>query len=56
MGKRALVDQLVRASPRSGVPDIQGTYPVYAEAYRDLAKEIGIPLMQLQSIAWEHKN
>jgi len=30
-----------------------GTYPVYADAYRDLAKDLGILPREVQSITWE---
>ena len=30
-----------------------GTYPVYADAYRELAKELGILPREVQSITWE---
>jgi len=31
----------------------KGSYPVYADAYRELAKELGILPRELQSITWE---
>jgi hypothetical protein len=37
----------------SGVVGVSGTYPIYAEAYRQLAKELGILPRELQSITWE---
>ena len=37
-------------SERDGM---QGTYHIYADAYRQAANELGIPPYQLQSITWE---
>jgi len=37
----------------SAASGIQGTYPLYAEAYRRAAKERGILPRQMQSITWE---
>jgi hypothetical protein len=34
---------------------IAGTYPLFAQAYRELAKEIGIEPRTLQSVTWEAK-
>src|SRR5215469_11182352 len=34
---------------------LDGTYPLYAEAYRELAKDLGIQPRVLQSITWEAK-
>jgi dsDNA-specific endonuclease/ATPase MutS2 len=31
-----------------------GTYPLYADAYRKAAEEIGIKPRELQSVVWEH--
>jgi hypothetical protein len=33
---------------------MRGMYPIYAEAYRQLANELGIQPRQLQSVVWEH--
>jgi hypothetical protein len=33
---------------------ISGTYPLYADAYRQAASELGIKARELQSIVWEH--
>jgi hypothetical protein len=37
----------------SALTGIQGTYPLYAEAYRRAAQELGLLPRQLQSITWE---
>lgn len=37
----------------NGNTGIKGLYPVYADAYRELASELGILPRQLQSITWE---
>jgi len=37
----------------SAISGIQGTYPLYAEAYRRAAKERGILPREMQSITWE---
>jgi hypothetical protein len=39
--------------PTSGISGINGTYPVYAEAYRQAAKERGLLPREMQSITWE---
>jgi hypothetical protein len=41
------------AAGGSAISGIQGTYPLYAEAYRRAAAERGILPRQMQSIAWE---
>ncbi len=33
---------------------LKGTYPVYAEAYRQAAKDLGVLPRELQSVVWEH--
>jgi len=37
----------------SSISGVQGTYPLYAEAYRRAAKERGIHPREMQSITWE---
>ena len=37
----------------SSVDGVQGTYALYAEAYRRAAKELGLQPRQVQSITWE---
>lgn len=37
----------------SSLTGISGTYPVYADAYRDVAKKLGMLPRELQSITWE---
>jgi hypothetical protein len=39
----------------SKVTGVSGTYGIYADAYRDAAKQLGIQPRQLQSIVWEAK-
>lgn len=41
-------------APGSVVNGVNGTYPLYADAYREAAKELGIQPRQLQSVVWEH--
>ena len=41
-----------RGSIKTG---IKGTYAVYADAYRQAAKELGIQPRELQSVVWEAK-
>ena len=43
------------AAPGSAVSGIKGTYPLYAQAYRELADELKLRPRQLQSILWEAK-
>jgi len=43
----------VSAAGGSAISGIQGTYPLYAEAYRRAAKERGILPREMQSITWE---
>ena len=43
------------AARNSTITGNKGTYGVYAEAYRELAKELGIEPRQLQSITWVAK-
>jgi hypothetical protein len=59
-----VIDQMLGGSPRSGEPaspksdklGIRATYPFYADAYREVAKEVGLDRpRELQSILWEHK-
>jgi hypothetical protein len=33
---------------------IYGTYPIYAEAYRSAARDLGVLPRELQSVVWEH--
>lgn len=40
-------------SSGSAITGVQGTYPLYAEAYRQAAAERGILPRQMQSITWE---
>jgi hypothetical protein len=40
-------------SANSSVTGVQGTYGLYADAYRKVAKELGILPRELQSITWE---
>lgn len=37
----------------SSISGVQGTYPIYAEAYRRAAKQRGIHPREMQSITWE---
>jgi hypothetical protein len=42
-----------QGAPGSDVLGISGLYPVFADAYRELAKELGLLPRELQSITWE---
>jgi hypothetical protein len=42
-----------RGAKNSAVDGVQGTYGIYAEAYRRAASELGILPRELQSITWE---
>ena len=42
-----------RGAGNSGVRGILGTYGIYADAYREAAKDLGILPRELQSITWE---
>jgi hypothetical protein len=39
----------------SAVTGVQGTYPIYADAYRQAAKAMNVQPRELQSIVWEAK-
>jgi hypothetical protein len=39
----------------SAISGVQGTYPLYVEAYRAAAKDLGLKPREVQSIAWEVK-
>jgi hypothetical protein len=63
-GKATAVSQMFGSGLKAGDPKppasnrygIHGTYPVYAEAYREFAKEHGLDRgRELQSILWEKK-
>lgn len=41
-------------APGSVINGLNGTYPLYADAYREAARELGIQPRQLQSVVWEH--
>jgi len=41
------------AAPNSDIIGIYGTYPVYADAVRDAAKQRGVLPREMQSITWE---
>jgi hypothetical protein len=58
------ISQMLGGSPPSGEPGspksdrlgVRATYPFYADAYREVAKEVGLDRpRELQSILWEHK-
>jgi hypothetical protein len=44
-----------RASKGSSKTGVRGTYALYADAYRQAAKELGVQPRELQSITWEAK-
>jgi len=41
------------AGPSSSVTGAQGSYGLYADAYRDAAKQVGVLPREMQSISWE---
>jgi hypothetical protein len=66
-GKAAAVMQALATSPQgekppgweasrqSKVTGIKGTYAIYADAYREVATELGILPQQLQAVTWQAK-
>mgnify|MGYP003632697502 FL=1 len=42
-----------QGTKNSAISGVQGTYGIYAEAYRRAAQELGLQPRQLQSITWE---
>jgi 8-oxo-dGTP pyrophosphatase MutT (NUDIX family) len=44
-----------KATGKSSITGVSGTYAVYADAYRDAAKKLKIEPRQLQSVVWEAK-
>jgi hypothetical protein len=46
-------DNFGRAGKHAG-SGVKGTYPLYADAYRQAAQELGIKPLELQSVVWEH--
>ena len=48
-----VLDNFGKAGKHTGT-GVKGTYPLYAEAYRQAAKELGILPRELQSVVWEH--
>jgi 8-oxo-dGTP pyrophosphatase MutT (NUDIX family) len=44
-----------KATGASSKTGVSGTYAVYADAYRDAAKQLGMQPRQLQSLVWEAK-
>ncbi len=43
------------AAKGSAIAGIRGTYPLYADAYRLAAKDLGLKPREVQSVAWEMK-
>ena len=66
-GKAAAVMQALATSPQGAKPPgwqaarqsiltgLKGTYPIYADAYREVANELGILPQQLQAVTWQNK-
>ncbi|HUX79443.1 MAG TPA: hypothetical protein VMW10_06855, partial [Alphaproteobacteria bacterium] len=52
-GSDAEVSTNLSGPPRSASTGLVGSYPVMADAYRELSKELGILPRELQSITWE---
>lgn len=52
-GSDAEVNTNLSGPPKSASTGLVGSYPVLADAYRELAKELGILPRELQSITWE---
>ena len=44
-----------KAASNSVVTGLKGTYGIYADAYREVAKDVGILPQQLQAITWQAK-
>ena len=44
-----------QASRQSKVTGVKGTYPIYADAYREVAEELHILPQQLQAVTWQAK-
>jgi hypothetical protein len=40
-------------APKNAATGLQGTYPLYAEAYQRVARKLGILPRELQSVTWE---
>ncbi len=43
----------IPGAPKNDATGLQGTYPLYAEAYQRVARKLGIPTHELQSVVWE---
>lgn len=43
----------IPGAPKDAASGLQGTYPLYAEAYQRVAKKLGILPRELQSVTWE---
>ncbi len=66
-GKAAAVMQALATSPQgekppgwqaarqSKVSGLKGTYAIYADAYREVAAELGVLPQQLQAVTWQAK-
>jgi hypothetical protein len=52
-GSATEVTHNLGSAASSSMTGIQGTYPIFADAYRDVAQSRGILPRQAQSIAWE---
>lgn len=52
-GSDAEVNTNLSGPPKSASTGLVGSYPVLADAYRELANELGILPRELQSITWE---
>jgi hypothetical protein len=48
-----VLDNFGKAGKHTGT-GVKGTYPLYADAYRQAAGELGIKPRELQSVVWEH--
>ena len=53
--KNEVLKQMFSGPPHSTRYGIMGTYPFYADAYREFARDHGLKPRELQSILWEHK-
>jgi hypothetical protein len=52
-GSAAPVAHNLGGAASSALTGVRGTYPIYADAYRDFASQTGILPREAQSIAWE---
>jgi hypothetical protein len=52
-GNARVVTDNFGGAGKSAATGVKGTYPLYAEAYRQAAKDLGLKPRELQSVVWE---